>query len=73
MTTDRTCEPQRNRKYKADAIWRHGATDEEIQWVEGVDREIAALEERRALLAEQRKRVTNRCAHRALYKWRTMA
>ena len=53
------------RKRNPDAIWRKGATDQEIADVEIIDAMIDNLEERRSRLTRRRYLITNRACKRA--------
>ena len=51
-----------------DRIWRDGATDQELETVRRMDRELADLASHRATIVNQRMRITNRACQRARYR-----
>lgn len=50
---------------KTDALWRAGATAAERREIEGLDRQLAALDAQRGELRRARQLIANRCAVRA--------
>jgi hypothetical protein len=56
-----------------DRIWREGATIEELQAVQRIDRDMENLANLRAVLATERQHITNRACQRARYRRRTEA
>ncbi len=53
------------------SVWREGATVDEKIEVQRIDREMENLAVQRAVLAQERAKITNRACQRARYKRRT--
>ncbi len=54
-----------------DSVWREGATMGEKMEVQRIDREMENLAVQRAVLAQERAKITNRACQRERYKRRT--